>query len=61
MANLATGLMQCPVCNEPLLIPVRARQFGPAEYTVHFDLSQVREHIGTHDARLTTEPPPAPQ
>lgn len=59
MANLATGLTQCPECDEPLLIPVRARQVGPAEYAVHFDLSQVREHVGTHSARLTTELPPA--
>ena len=61
MANLATGLVQCPECDEPLLIPVRARQVGPAEYAVHFDLSQVREHVDTHVGRLTTELPPAPR
>ncbi|MEV0470225.1 hypothetical protein [Streptomyces prunicolor] len=61
MANLATGLTQCPECHEPLLVPVRARQVGPAEYALHFDLSQVREHVDTHVAGLATELPPAAQ
>lgn len=58
MADLGTALAQCPECDEPLLIPMRVRQTGPTTYTVHFDLSPVREHVATHTARFTTELPP---
>ncbi|NUS74981.1 MAG: hypothetical protein HOV70_02115 [Streptomyces sp.] len=53
-----TALTQCPTCGEPLLVLVQAHQVSRTEYAIHIDLSQAREHIGTHRARLTTELPP---
>ncbi|MFD9192980.1 hypothetical protein ACFWCA_32800 [Streptomyces phaeochromogenes] len=56
-ATMSTALTQCPECDEPLLIPVRAHQRG-VQVTLAVDLSQVRDHAATHEARFTTELPP---
>ncbi|MGW3410258.1 hypothetical protein [Streptomyces sp. NPDC000888] len=55
MADLATALTQCPECDEPLLIPVTSRTLTPTTYALHFDFTQVREHVTTHEARFITE------
>lgn len=58
MPALATALVQCPECDEPLLIPVRTRTRSTTEVALHFDLSQVREHVATHGVHFATELPP---
>ncbi|MFF9324031.1 hypothetical protein ACF1AY_04860 [Streptomyces sp. NPDC014776] len=52
------GLAQCPECDEPLIIPVTYRHATPTVVALSFDLSQAREHLATHEARITTELPP---
>ncbi|MGW0372454.1 hypothetical protein ACWDZW_26900 [Streptomyces coeruleorubidus] len=52
------ALAQCPACDEPLIIPVRLRHASRTVVHLGFDLSQAREHLATHEARITTELPP---
>lgn len=52
------ALTQCPVCAEPLIIPVRCRHVSTTVVQVGFDFSQAREHAATHEATFTTELPP---
>ncbi|MDG9717414.1 hypothetical protein [Streptomyces sp. DH24] len=56
--DLATALTTCPDCDEPLLIPVRVRHDSRTVVRLHFDLSQAREHLATHEARIASELPP---
>jgi len=54
----AHALAQCPACDEPLIIPVRARHLSRTVVSLAFDLDQAREHLATHEATFTTDLPP---
>lgn len=53
-----TTTVQCPECKEPLTVPVHARHITKTKIAVNIDLDPAREHIASHQARLTTELPP---
>lgn len=58
MVSIGTALTECPVCDEPLLIPITARAVDPTTYKLAFDFGQVRDHAATHEASYTLELPP---
>jgi hypothetical protein len=52
------GLAECPDCDEPLIVPVTYRHITRTTVAIDLDLSQVREHMATHNTSVSTELPP---
>lgn len=53
-----TGTAQCPECKEPVTYAVQVRHLSKTKIGVTIDPAPIREHVASHQARLTTDLPP---